>query len=75
VPCEPPEKCQPNVEGPLLGLGAQAKGMGPVLFDTNGAPSSPDHLRLKYDSYYFTCDLCASVSCHTDPSTGKEHCS
>jgi hypothetical protein len=70
--------------------GARAKAMGPVIVDTNGdltpdtllsspsnfsAGSSPDHFMSKVDSYYFTCDPCATVTCHTDPSTGKQHCS
>ena len=70
--------------------GALTKGMGPVIVDTNGdlipdtllprtsnflAGSSPDRFTSKVDSYYFTCDPCANVSCHTDPSTGKQHCS
>jgi len=70
--------------------GARAKGLNPVIIDTNGdltpdtllpstsnflAGSSPDRFTTKEDSYYATCDPCASVSCHTDPSTGKQHCS
>jgi len=70
--------------------GARAKGRGPRIVDTNGdlipdtplpitsnfaAGSSPDHFMSKVDSYYSTCDPCANVSCHTDPSTGKQHCS
>lgn len=70
--------------------GARAKGMGPVIVDTNGdltpdtllpgpsnfsAGSSPDHFMPKYDSYYFTCDPCAVERCHIDPDTGKTHCS
>lgn len=70
--------------------GARAKGMGPVIVDTDGdltpdtllpntsnfsAGSPPDRFRSKVDSYYSTCDPCATVSCHTDPSTGKQHCS
>jgi hypothetical protein len=70
--------------------GALAKGMGPVIVDTDGdlipdtllprtsnfaAGSSPDRFMLKVDSYYSTCDPCAVESCHTDPSTGKQHCS
>ena len=64
--------------------------MGPVIVDTNGdltpdtlllstsnflAGSSPDRFMSKFDSRYFTCDPCAVQSCHTDPSTGKQHCS
>jgi hypothetical protein len=70
--------------------GARAKGMGPVIVDTNGdltpdtllpstsnfsAGLSPDHFMSKYTTYYATCDPCAGESCHTDPSTGKQHCS
>ena len=70
--------------------GAREKGMGPVIVDTNGdltpdtllpstsnfsAGSSPDHFVSKYDSYYFTCDPCATTRCHIDPETGKTHCS
>jgi len=70
--------------------GARVKGMAPLVVDTNGdltpdtplprtsnfmAGSSPDRFPTKVDSYYFTCDPCASESCHTDPSTGKYHCS
>ncbi|HVR97982.1 MAG TPA: hypothetical protein VMW27_15300 [Thermoanaerobaculia bacterium] len=70
--------------------GARAKEMGPVIVDTNGdltpdtllpspsnfsAGSSPDHFMSKVDSYYYTCDPCAFESCHTDPSSGKQHCS
>ena len=70
--------------------GARAKGMDPVIVDTNGdltpdtllpstsnfsAGSSPDRFMSKVDSYYSTCDPCAVESCHTDPSTGKQHCS
>ena len=70
--------------------GARAKGMGPVIVDTNGdltpdtllpstsnflAGSSPDRFMSKVDSYYSTCDPCAFRRCHTDPSTGKQHCS
>lgn len=68
---------------------ARAKAMGPVIVDTNGdlAPdtllpstsnfspgSSPDHSMSKQFSYYETCDPCATVTCHTDPDTGKQHC-
>jgi hypothetical protein len=70
--------------------GALEKGMGPVIVDTNGdlipdtplpstsnflAGSSPDRFLAKVDSYYSTCDPCATETCHIDPSTGKEHCS
>ena len=69
----------------------RAKRMGSVVVDTNGdltpdtllpgtsnfsAGSSPDRFRLKVNnSYYYTCDPCAGESCHTDPSTSKQHCS
>ena len=72
-------------------VGTQVKRIGSVTVDTNGdltpdtllpstsnfsAGSSPDGFLLKVDgSYYLTCDPCASESCHTDPSTGKQHCS
>ena len=70
--------------------GARAKGMGSVIVDTNGdltpdtllpatsnfSPgSSPDYFMSKY--YYGGCpDPCTMgiPTCHTDPSTGKEHC-
>jgi hypothetical protein len=69
--------------------GARAKRMGSVIVDTNGdltpdtllpgtsnfSPgSSPDHFMSKL--YYGECpDPCAmQPSCHTDPSTGKIHC-
>lgn len=70
--------------------GARPKGLGPVIVDTDGdltpdtllpsttnflAGSSPDRFMTKVDSYYFTCDPCAVQTCHTDPSTGKQHCS
>ena len=64
--------------------------MGPVIVDTNGdltpdtllpstsnflAGSSPDRFMSKQASYYSTCDPCANETCHTDPSTGEQHCS
>ena len=69
--------------------GALAKGTGPVIVDTNGdlapdtllprtsnflAGSSPDRFMSKAESFYYSCDPCATMSCHTDPSTGKQHC-
>jgi hypothetical protein len=69
--------------------GARAKRMGSVIVDTNGdltpdtplpgtsnflPGSSPDRVMSKID-YYGECpDPCAGPTCHTDPSTGKEHC-
>lgn len=67
--------------------GTQVKRLGSVIVDTNG-DQTPDTLlpgpsnfspgsspaRFTSDSYYGTCDPCASVTCHADPSTGKEHC-
>jgi hypothetical protein len=68
--------------------GTRLKGMSPVIVDTDGdltpdtvlpstsnfaAGSPPDRFMSKVDSYYFTCDPCATVSCHTDPSSGKQH--
>ena len=70
--------------------GAMAKRTGSVIVDTDGdlipdsalpatsnfSPgSSPDHRTLNKVDYYGDCpDPCAGPSCHTDPSTGKEHC-
>jgi hypothetical protein len=68
--------------------GAMAKRVGSVLVDTDGdlipdaqlpaisnfsAGSSPDHFTL--NKFYSQCpDYCAETTCHTDPSTGKAHC-
>jgi len=70
-----------------LPAGAQAKRIGSVIVDTNGdltpdtllpgtsnfSPgSSPDRFMTKW---YGECpDPCAGPTCHTDTSTGKEHC-
>jgi hypothetical protein len=68
--------------------GAATKRVGTVLLDTNG-DLSPDTLVFggsnfwpgwkpgapsKYISGGGTCYVCEPASCHTDPSTGKEHC-
>lgn len=69
--------------------GAMAKRIGSVVVDTNGdlipdtalpAPSnfspgsSPDRFTLN-KAYYGDCpDPCAGPVCHTDPSSGEEHC-
>jgi len=68
--------------------GARAKRIGSVIVDTNGdltpdtllpgtsnflPGSSPDRFMSKI--YSGDCpDPCAGPTCHTDPSTGKEHC-
>ena len=68
--------------------GARAKRIGSVIVDTNGdlipdallpgtsnflPGSSPDRFMSKI--YSGECpDPCAGPTCHTDPSTGKEHC-
>jgi hypothetical protein len=67
--------------------GARAKGMGSVIVDTNGdltpdtllpgtsnfSPgSSPDHFMSKL--YQGECPDPCELYCHTDPSTGKIHC-
>ncbi len=68
--------------------GTGAKQIGSAVVDTNGdlAPDallhgtsnfwpgwSPDGLTSKYGGG--SCSVCEPESCHTDPSTGKEHCS
>jgi hypothetical protein len=71
-----------------LAGGAMAKRVGSVIVDTNGdlvpdtlipspsnflAGSSPSRVTL--NKYFNQCiDYCAGQTCHTDPSTGKEHC-
>ena len=68
--------------------GAMAKRVGSVIVDTDGdlipdaqlpaisnfsAGLSPGHLTL--NKFYNQCpDYCAEPTCHTDPSTGKQHC-
>ncbi len=63
--------------------GASTKRIGSVLVDTNG-DLAPDTL-LSGTSNFFpgwspdvfapkACVVCEPQSCHTDPSTGKEHC-
>jgi hypothetical protein len=69
---------------------AMAKRIGSVIVDTNGdlipdttlpstsnfsAGSSPDRRTLNKWADGGNCpDLCSGPTCHTDPSTGKEHC-
>jgi hypothetical protein len=70
-----------------LSDGAMAKRIGSVIVDTNGdlipdtplpatsnfSPgSSPDHLTL--NKLLAECPDPCSYTCHTDPSTGKQHC-
>jgi len=68
--------------------GSRVKRLGSAVVDTNGdltpdtflpgtsnfSPgSSPERLT---SNYYGECpDPCAGMTCHTDPSTGKQHCS
>jgi hypothetical protein len=70
-----------------LPAGARAKRIGSVIVDTNGdltpdtvlpgtsnflPGSAPDRFMSKF---YGECpDPCAGPTCHTDPGTGKEHC-
>ncbi|HEX7185984.1 MAG TPA: hypothetical protein VF756_29435 [Thermoanaerobaculia bacterium] len=68
--------------------GARTKGISSAVVDTNGdlAPDallsgtsnffpgwSPDGVMTKYGGG--SCSICEPETCHTDPSTGKEHCS
>jgi hypothetical protein len=72
-----------------LSNGAMAKRTGSLVVDTDGdlIPDSPLSAtsnfspgsspgRLRLNKYYDgECpDPCAEPTCHTDPSTGKEHC-
>jgi hypothetical protein len=71
-----------------LTAGARTKRLGPAVVDTNG-DLTPD-TRLSGTSNFWpgwtpggastkwggggSCSVCEPGSCHTDPSTGKEHC-
>jgi hypothetical protein len=67
--------------------GPETKRIGAAIVDTNGdltpdtrlsgtsnflPGQSPDRLQTKY--YYGECPSCVRQTCHTDPSTGKFHC-
>lgn len=64
--------------------GPKVKRIGSASVDTNG-DQIPDAVlpgtsnfaagTAPYTTYYSTCDPCASETCHTDPDTGKWHCS